>query len=231
VFEKLGGASWTQEARNMQRERERERDQDVTIFKICLLVGSSTETFQPGCYDQHLQVRQGSDLLPRAGRGNNVTGGEKGAGGEVLKEWSWEEDTLNADTSCESQLGAEGSEHFDEPAQRGIQFIGEVKALLEHGRAFQSPAQKKRSLSSNLARRLSQQRRLQVVTVLFSRWIQIYAPTPNCPRKPTIPRPLSTVLSLLIHFALAFSECCSHSTDRQSQSKPPPRAKISMSES
>ena len=104
--------------------------------------------------------------MPGAGRGNNVTGegdGEKGrAGGEGLKEWSWEEDTLPADTSFESQLGAEESEHFDEPAQRGNQLIGEVKALLEHGSAFQSPAQKKRSLSSNLARRLSQQRRLQV---------------------------------------------------------------------
>jgi hypothetical protein len=70
-----------------------------------------------------------------------------------------------------------------------------------------------------------------VVTVLFSRWTQMYAPTPDCPRKPPIPRPLSTVLSLLIHLARAFSECCSHSTGRQSQSKPPKRAKISMSES
>ena len=70
-----------------------------------------------------------------------------------------------------------------------------------------------------------------VVINLFSRWTQKHAPTPDCPCKHPIPRPLSTVLSLLILLARAFSECCSHSTGCQSESRPPKRAKISMSES
>jgi hypothetical protein len=103
----------------------------------------------------------------RGGAGG--AGGKKGGRGEVLKEWSGEdEDTSQIEaagnTSVESHLSAEGSQYFDASANRGKQFISEVKALLEHGSAFQSPADKKRSLSSNLARRLHEQRRLQVLS-------------------------------------------------------------------